>query len=255
LGPYVSSPIFKMPSGAQAPKSRTSALVSVHLLVATSSHGYGHATQVAPVVARLVAEYPQLVVTLASSLPSALLRKFFGLGVKIVPPFDEVCMAMASPIDVLADESAAAYGALHEHWDFHVVRAGRRLGELTPDLVLANVPYLPLAGAARAGIASLALSSPNWADIYRAYCAEASGADEVLDQTLEAYRSAQAFLACAPALAMPDIETQAIGPIAWLGENRRAELNQALGLSAQEASCAGQSGRHRPWRRPRPLAG
>ena len=183
-------------------------------------------------VARLVAEQPSLVVTLASALPSGVLRELYGPAVKLVPPFDEVGMAMASPIDVLADDSAAAYAALHEHWEVHLARAARRLGELACDLVLADVPYLPLAAAAKLGVAGVALSSLNWADIYRAYCAQTPGAGAVLDQILAAYRAAQSFIACAPALPMPDLDTIPVGPIARLGENRRAALNQALGLAA-----------------------
>lgn len=223
-----------MASGATGGESRKSALVSGHLLVAISSHGYGHAAQAAPVVARLAADHPGLVVSLASALPSALLRELYGPAVKLVPPFDEVAMAMASPLDVLADDSAAAYAALHAHWEFHLARAGRRLGELACDLVLADVPYLPLAAAARVGVAGMALSSLNWADIYRAYCADAPGAGEVLGQILAAYRAAEGFIACAPALAMPDLDTRPVGPIARLGRNRRAALNDVLGLEARD---------------------
>ncbi len=185
-------------------------------------------------VARLVAEHPELVVSLASALSSAILRELYGPAVKFLPPFDEVAMAMASPIDVLADDSAAAYAALHEHWGHHLANAGRRLGELASDLVLADVPYLPLAAAAKVGIAGLALSSLNWADIYRAYCADAPGAKDVLDQILAAYRAAQGFITCAPALPMPDLETIPVGPVARLGQNRRAALNETLGLAPSE---------------------
>ncbi len=143
-------------------------------------------------------------------------------------------MAMASPLDVLADDSAAAYAAFHEHWAHHLARAGRRLGELTPDLVLADVPYLPLAAAAKIGVAGLALSSLNWADIYRAYCADAPGAAALRGEILAAYRAAQGFIVCAPALPMPDLDTTPVGPIARLGRNRRAALNEALGLAATD---------------------
>jgi hypothetical protein len=42
----------------------------------------------------------------------------------------------------------------------------RLLAELQPDLVLSDVAYLPLAGAARAGIASVAMCSLNWAELF-----------------------------------------------------------------------------------------
>ncbi len=56
----------------------------------------------------------------------------------------------------------------------------------------------------------------------------------MLEQILAAYRAAQGFMACAPALPMPDLDTTPVGPIARLGENRRAALNDALGLAASD---------------------
>ena len=89
----------------------------------------------------------------------------------------------------------------------------RCLGKLPPDLVLA--------AAAKVGIAGLALSSLNWADIYRTYCADVPGAVDVLNQILAAYRAAQGFIACAPTLPMPDLETTPVGPVALLGRRLR----------------------------------
>ena len=55
-------------------------------------------------------------------------------------------MLLVSSIDVLAEDSAVTYTAFREHWEQHLSRAGCRLDELSSDLELADVPYLPLAG-------------------------------------------------------------------------------------------------------------
>lgn len=205
-----------------------------HLFLAISSHGYGHAGQLAPVVAGITENVPAVHVTVASDLPSALLGDLFGPAITIVPPFEEVTMVMGSAIDVLAHESAEAYAASHEHWDLRVNRAAHRLAELAPDLLVADVPYLPLAAAARLGQQAIALSSLNWADIYRAYCGERPEAPRILDQMLSAYGAAQAFLTPEPCLPMADLDTTVVGPVARLGGNRRAALDEALGCPAGE---------------------
>ncbi|MEF8716976.1 MAG: hypothetical protein V5B44_04210 [Candidatus Accumulibacter necessarius] len=53
-----------------------------------------------------------------------------------------------------------------------VKRASRRTAA---DLVLSDVAYLPLAGAARAGIPSLAMCSLNWAELFAHFFAASPG--------------------------------------------------------------------------------
>jgi hypothetical protein len=56
-----------------------------------------------------------------------------------------------------------------------VDREARLLAELQPDLVLSDVAYLPLAGAARAGIPALAMCSLNWAELFAHFFAASPG--------------------------------------------------------------------------------
>jgi hypothetical protein len=44
------------------------------------------------------------------------------------------------------------------------IEDARLFRDLQPDLVFSDVAYLPLAGAARAGIPSVSMCSLNWAD-------------------------------------------------------------------------------------------
>lgn len=196
-----------------------------HLLVEISAHGFGHLAQTAPVVDTLFRQLPQLRVTVRSGLPPALLRT------RLTAPFQysqhdaDIGMRMASPVTVRVAASHAVYRLFHANWGDQVAREARALQELAPDLILSNVPYRVLAAAARAGIPAVALSSLNWAAIYRHYCTHLPGADIVHAQILEAYRAAQCFLRIEPALPMPDLEhCRAVGPIAALGRRRRDEL-------------------------------
>jgi hypothetical protein len=207
----------------------------MHLLVCISPHGYGHTAQIAPVVNALHRRLPALAVTLRTTVPDALLKARFDMPFTHINEACDFGMVMASSVDVLAADSAAVYADLHRDWPRQVDREAARLKSLKPDLVLANVPYLPLAGAARAGLASAALCSLNWADIFAHYCADSPRADAILADMLDAYRSARVFLRPQPCMPMDSLaNTRAIGPVTRLGIPRRDGINNKLGLAPRD---------------------
>ncbi len=202
-----------------------------HLLIAISAHGYGHAAQVIPVINRLRQRHPRIRISVRTTLPRALLATRIDGDWTHLPEAGDFGMVMASTLEVRADESAAAYRALHGNWERRVAEEAQALRALAPDLVLADVPYLPLAGAASAGIPAVALCSLNWADIYRHYCGDRPEAPRILDQMLAAYNSAAAFLRLEPGMPMPHIlNSRTTGPVAQRGTERRSEINARLGL-------------------------
>ncbi|MDA8362729.1 MAG: hypothetical protein M0Z84_02675 [Gammaproteobacteria bacterium] len=204
---------------------------SAHLVVSISSHGYGHAAQVLPVIALLRRRIPGLRVSLRTALPRQLLEARLGTGWDYLAETGDFGMIMKSAVEVRVDESAAAYRAFHCNWDRKVTAEAQRLRALAPDLVLADIAYLPLAGAAAAGIPAVALCCLNWADIYRHYCGAQPEAPAIVDQMLAAYNSAAAFLQIEPSMPMPGIRNgRPAGVIAQLGVDRRAELDARLRL-------------------------
>ena len=206
--------------------------MSKHLLVCITPHGYGHTTQIAPVVNALHKMLPDLRVTLRTTVPATLLAARFEIPFTHIASADDFGMVMVSAVDVLAEPSAAAYSAFHADWEHKVDEQAATLRALAPDLVLANVPYLPLAAAARAGIPSVALCSLNWADIYQHYCGTSPDAGLILEQMQAAYNSAAVFLRPQPSMPMPVLHnSMAIGPIARVGHNRREQINRQLQLA------------------------
>jgi hypothetical protein len=142
----------------------------------------------------------------------------------------DVGMVMANSLDVLVPESHAAYAELHREWPRRLASEVSRLRALRPDLVLSNIPYLPLAAAADAGIPAVALCSLNWAECFRSYCGHLPGANAIYRQIVDAYNQAEVFLNPAPSMPMPGLNNlRAIGPIARRGRRRREELDAGLG--------------------------
>ena len=195
----------------------------MHLFVDISSHGFGHLAITAPVLNALAELLPDLRLTLRSGLPVAKLRQ------RIRPPFALIAAASdfgyvmidATRIDLAA--SAAAYRRAHADWPARVAAEAAGLAERQPDLVLTNVSYLPLAGAAQAGIPAVSLCSLNWADLFAHFFAGQAWAAPIHAEMLAAYRSAVAFLRVTPGMAMAALgNVRPVGPVAIRG--RRHDL-------------------------------
>ena len=207
----------------------------MHLLTAITSHGFGHAAQVAPVLNALRELRPGIILTVQSSLPEAFLRERIRGDFELIDEAPDFGLVMHSALEIDLDASAEAYRKLHAEWSEKVAQSARSLQTLAPDLVLADVPYLTLAAAAYAGIPAVALCSLNWADIYRYYFIERPEAGGVLSDMEAAYRSAPLFLCPEPSMPMPFLDNRReIAPIAARGENRRAELSRQLGIGEDQ---------------------
>lgn len=206
-----------------------------HLFVALSGHGYGHLAQVAPVLNELRRRLPGLALTLQCSLPAWILHQRIEGDFELLAEATDFGMVMSDAVTVRAADTLAAYREFHADWEPRLIRQTALLERLRPDLLLADIPYLPLAAAHRIGLPAVALCSLNWADVLAAYCPDAPDLTALRRVLLDAYGSARVFLRPAPSLPMPDLaNTRAIGPVATLGRDRRAELAGRLGLAAGE---------------------
>jgi hypothetical protein len=215
-----------------------------HLVASISGHGFGHVAQTAPILNQLHQLLPELRLTVRSAVPVAHLRSRIHVPFEHLPSDGDIGMMMSSALDVLAQESRAAYCSFHADWNARVAGEAGLLRELGADMVFSNVGYLPLAGAQLAGIPNAALCSLNWADIYRHCC----GDDAIAAQIYDSYANADAFLRATPGMAMDNLPNLiAVSPIAAIGTNRRAKLNHRLKLSSGEklvlVSLGGIAGR------------
>lgn len=205
------------------------------LLVAISSHGYGHAAQTSVVVNSLRQAQPQIDLILYTALPRSYLKTRFH------PPFEHVVancdigMVMDSAIDVRIDASAEAYARFHEHWDLRIAEITAQLKKLKPDAVLANIPYAILYAAAKLGLPAIAACSLNWADIYLHYCRHRPESEIIHQQIIDAYRAANLFLRFSPGMPMRDLpNVKPVGPVASLGHDRREELKHRFHIQASD---------------------
>lgn len=197
-----------------------------HLLVDISAHGYGHVSQTAPVLNALERMMPALRFTIRSAAPEHLLRQRIHGEFTHIPTSFDFGMAMKNAVDVDVEQSAQNYLDFHAEWNEKVEREARVMRELSPDLLLANVPYLSLAAAHAAGVRSVAMCSLNWADIYGHYCVRDEKSQQIHQQMVESYNTALCFLQPQPSMPMPNfLRSRVIAPIANAGQNQRALMN------------------------------
>ena len=194
----------------------------MHLFVDISSHGFGHLAITAPVLNVLAEIAPDLRLTLRSGLPLEKLRERIHSPFELIAAASDFGYAMLDALRINRSLSATAYRAAHTNWDRRVASEAEFLARLAPDLVLTNVSYLPLAGAAAAGIPALSLCSLNWADLFAHYFGREKWAMPIHAEILAAYRSATTFLRVTPGMPMTALHNvQPVGPIAALGRKHK----------------------------------
>lgn len=202
----------------------------MRLLASVTGHGLGHLAQSALVIQALRAMRPELSLTVWSALARE------SVAARIAPPFhyhhdaDDFGLHMRNSMQIRLRESAEHYEQIHARLDAAIDERARRMERERADVVLANVSYLAVAAAARAGIPALAMCSLNWAHIWAHFFGNRPGAARIHNEMLGAYDRADAFLMPEPSMPMPELAAaRPIGPLARVGRARPRALARAAG--------------------------
>ncbi len=208
-------------------------VANVHLVVAITPHGFGHASQAAPVINSLQRQLAGLRVTVLSTIPESFIRSRIDGDFLYIQHAADFGLKMQSSMEIDLLASARGYKKLHADWYGAIDDECRFLEALEPDFILADVPYLSLAAGKKLALPVFALCSLNWADIYRHYFSTRPEAENILAQMMAAYQLADIFYVPEPAMPMPWLDSlHPVGPIARKGNNRREALLQQLNLPA-----------------------
>ena len=206
------------------------------VLFAVSYHGFGHLGQTAPVIQALKREKPELEIIVRSSVPAFKLREKLGQRIQIQHADLDIGMIQKDALHIDFDKTAHRYAQFHQQWEKLLYGEKNALLKLSPDLIIANIPYLILAAAQQLSIPTIAFCSLNWAEIYQYFFGKLPGSEAILKQMLSAYNQALYFLQPAPAMKMPGIENALpIGPVAGIGRDVSDELRSKLALHSSDA--------------------
>lgn len=205
-----------------------------HLFVDISSHGFGHLGQVAPVLNALCDGRP-VTLTIRSGLPATVLRRRLAAPFRHIPEASDFGYVMHTAIDLDLSATALRYQAFHQDWPAKVAAEAQFLSSLGVDAVFSDVAYLPLAGAAQAGIPAVAMCSLNWAELFRDNFGSEDWAETIAREMTQAYQSAQVFLRVSPGLPMADlVNRREIGPVCAMAAADRPGVAAQLGLALEQ---------------------
>ncbi len=210
-----------------------------HLLLAVSAHGYGHLSQVAPVINAVRERLPNLKLTVQGAFSRELVSgRIAGDFEQINEPAD-VGFAMHGPTVIDWPTTLDWFRSFHRDWDAKLAAEQALLRDRRIDLVVADIPYLPIAAARAVGIPVVAYSSLNWVDTLLENRAVAEALSAEIALMREIYASADWFILPEPSIPMDWLaefdrdNRYPVAPVSASPRDRRDELVQLLNLNPE----------------------
>ena len=201
-----------------------------------TAHGYGHGVRSCDILRALLAGHPDVRVTVTTDLPEGFLRSRLAMAdgrLKVRPGAFDVGMAQKDSIRVDVDATLAAALRLVEARARLVGREGEVLRGEGVDLVVADIPSIPIEAAAGAGIPAVAVGNFSWDWIYAPFVERDPRWGGVIGLFEEGYRQADRLLKLPFSPAMPVFpRREEIPLLAKPGRSRRAELGEMTGADA-----------------------
>jgi hypothetical protein len=202
------------------------------VMLALTAHGFGHAAQASPIVNRLRAQRPGIDLLVVTDIARSWLESWIDGPFELVPLATDPGIRMQGPLQVDAAATVAAYLDFDRESDALAARLRELILSQGVDLVLADVPWLPLRAAAETDVPGVALCSLNWVDILHGIAPHDNRLAPLLARMREAYEAARVFLQPAPAMPMPWLSRrQPIGHVSRTGSAQRERLREYLELA------------------------
>ncbi|MBF0270839.1 MAG: hypothetical protein HQL98_02020 [Magnetococcales bacterium] len=199
---------------------------------AVSGHGFGHWAQLGPVIKALLDQKADLTIHVTGGVPSRLIANTLQHPFTHDPRNRDVGLVQPDPLRVDLNGTTHALHALHHPWSRRVAEEQQLMKAWRPDLILGNIPYLPMEAGNRLGIPTVALTSLTWDQVLIAYYPpDDPQAADWIGTMQAAYRRTTLALRITPPLPVhPFAETLTIPPITTLGTRRPVALREALGI-------------------------
>ena len=204
-----------------------------HIAYYVTAHGYGHGVRSCDILGALLAAHPGTKITVTTDLPESFLRSRLPSvdgRLKVRPGAFDVGMVQKDSIRVdVAATLDEAQELLAERGQLVDYEAEMLRGE-GADLVVADIPSIPLEAAAEAGVPAVAVGNFSWDWIYAPFAARDPRWRPVIRAFEEGYRQAKQLLKLpfSPAMAVFPHSVD-IPLLAKPGTPRRAELARLTG--------------------------
>jgi L-arabinokinase len=164
------------------------------LVAYLSGHGFGHLVRTCEVLREVRARAPGLPLAVAGQVPEALVRRAVPGPLALRPVACDVGLAQRDALRIDEEGTAARCRAFEADWEERVRAEADFLRACGARAVLADVPALPFAAAARAGLPALGLANFGWDWIYRHLSARQPSLLASAERAAAAYRGAALLL-------------------------------------------------------------
>jgi hypothetical protein len=203
-----------------------------HLHLAITAHGYGHLAQAAPVVHELRRRSPGLRVTLQGNVDFGFASARLPTGFRRIEEPADVALPMTGPLHAKWQAGLARFQRFDADYDARLVAQQAIFRRDPPELLLADVPWLPLDAARRLGMPGVALCSLNWYDILVHSPIGDQMPLAMAERMRAAYSSADLFIRPRPSMPMAWLPNgRDVGPIASRGRRDPTGLRRRLGIA------------------------
>lgn len=204
-----------------------------HIAYYITAHGYGHGVRSCDILGALLGAHPALKITVTTDLPENFLRSrlpFVDGRLGVRPGAFDVGMVQKDSIRVDVDATLGEALELVEERSRLVDYEAEMLRGEGADLVVADIPSIPIEAAAAAGIPAVAVGNFSWDWIYAPFAARDPRWRPVIRMFAEGYRKAKLLLKLPFSPAMSVFQKHVDIPLlAKPGRARRKELAALTG--------------------------
>jgi len=201
-----------------------------------SAHGYGHGVRSCQIIRTINRLYPRWTVHIVSELPSSFLSNQVGSARNPVRAASlDVGMVQLDSIRVDVDATINRVEQLYARREALLKREAAFLEKNRIDVVVADIPAIPIESAALLGIPSVAVGNFGWDWIYSEFLGRDLRWKPVVETLRQQYGQTDLLLRlpfCEKMDAFPRIED--IPLVASPGRARRAEIAELAGCDADK---------------------
>lgn len=200
---------------------------------ALSSHGYGHAAQVIPVLNELCRLVPGIQLHFRTAVGEHFFKRRLRVHWTYSRAQQDVGCIQHGPLMIDVPATWEAHYAFHADWGSRLEEETAALRQSAPALAVSDIPPLAIAAGAQVGIPTVGLGSLSWDEVLRQYVDPdeeiARPQRAIVEQIRRAYAETTLMIRLAPGLSMPAFRhVKDVSPVAQRLTPKPAELRKAV---------------------------
>ncbi|TLY29889.1 MAG: hypothetical protein E6K63_03665 [Nitrospirae bacterium] len=201
-----------------------------------SSHGFGHAAQVAPVLNELGRLVPDLKAILRTKVPPWFFENRLTIPWELSQAEQDIGCVQRGPLEIDVKATWAEHLRFHRDWETKVREEAGAIRSAAPDLVLSDISHLAIEAGATAKRRTVGLCNLSWDRVLEPFLEPGlSEQIKTLQQIERAYGLADLLIRPAPGVPMkafPKIVD--ISPISQPTSPNQRALREAIGSGPEE---------------------